>query len=446
MGWLKRAERDLRDEPDCLAHGFLALCQAFLTHGRGDDDAALVLAERATEAGQRFADRDLVALGIHAQGLIQVSAGRVREGLALLDEAMTSVLADELSAHYTGVIYCNVLETCLNLADLGRAGEWCEAARAWCESLPREAPFTGRCRVSRAQVASLRGAWSEAETEALRVSDDVVSDPTAVAMAFYETGEIRRRIGNVAGAEGSFARARELGLEPQPGLALLRLAQGKPEAAHRALGLAVGGETSNRPRRARLLSAQVEVAIAVGDLDTARSACGELEEIAEELETPALDAASAAASAGLRLAEGDTARALERARHACAIWHELQLPYEAARARMLYGRALREAGDEDGATLELRAALTAFERLGATTDAAEAASLLPDRGPLPKGLTAREVEVLRLVATGASNRDIAAALVLSEHTVARHLQNIFAKVGVSTRSAATAFAFEHGLA
>ena len=302
MGWLMRAERDLRDEPACVQHGFLVLAQAFVAHGGGDDDGALVLAERATEIGQRYADRDLVALGIHAQGLVQVSAGRIPEGLALLDEAMISVVAGELSPHFTGVIYCNVLETCLDLADLGRASEWNEAARAWCESLPHRAPFTARCRISRAQVANLRGAWSEAEMEALRVSEDAVFDPTAAARAFYETGEIRRRIGNLAGAEESFARAHEIGLEPQPGLALLRLAQGKAEAAHSALRLAVEGESENRQRRARLLAAQVEVAIAVDDLDTASSATGELEEIASELATPAL--AAAAAGSGSDAAAG----------------------------------------------------------------------------------------------------------------------------------------------
>ncbi|MGZ5306937.1 MAG: LuxR family transcriptional regulator, partial [Actinomycetota bacterium] len=294
MGWLMRAERDLREEPPSVAHGFLALCQAFLALGGGDEEAAPGLAERATEIGQRFSHRDLVALGIHVQGLIQVSAGRVAEGLALLDEAMISVVAGELSPHFTGVIYCNVLETCLNFADLRRASEWSEAARAWCESLPPEAPFSSRCRVSRAKVANLRGAWSEAETEALRVIEETPSDPNAAGDAFYETGEIRRRIGNIAGAEESFARAREIGVEPQPGLALLRLAQGKADAAHSALRLAVDGETSNRPRRARLLAAQVEVAIAAGELETAAGAAGELDGIAADLGTPALDAAAAA--------------------------------------------------------------------------------------------------------------------------------------------------------
>jgi hypothetical protein len=320
MGWLMRADRDLRDEPACFQHGFLALGHAFAARGGGDDVSAIAHAERATEIGQRFANRDLVALGIHAQGLVRVSSGQIPEGLALLDEAMISVVAGELSPRYTGIIYCNVLETCLDLADLARAAEWNEAARTWCESLPPQAPFSGRCRISRAQVANLRGAWSEAETEALLVSDNAVFDPNAAATAFYETGEIRRRIGNMAGAEESFSRAHEIGLEPQPGLALLRLAQGKAESAHSALRLAVDAETTNRTRRARLLAAQVEVAVAVDDVETATAAAAELEAIAVELETPALDAAAAAASAMVGLARGDVASALESGRHTSTIW------------------------------------------------------------------------------------------------------------------------------
>jgi DNA-binding CsgD family transcriptional regulator len=296
-------------------------------------------------------------------------------------------------------------------------------------------------------VARLRGEWSEAEAESTRASDELMGfNPMAAAGAFYETGEIRRRIGNVAGAEDAFARAHELGLEPQPGLALLRLAQGKAEAAHTALRLAITGESGGRLRRARLLAAQVDVALDLADLETARSASDELEAIARDFATPSLDAAAATARGALRLAEGDVPGALERLRHASATWQELRLPYEAARARKLYGVALRAAGDEEDARLELRAALAAFERLGAAPEGSEAAELLAGPTDLPRGLTPREAEVLRLVAAGKTNRAIAAELMISEHTVARHLQNMFAKLDVSSRSAATAFAFEHGLA
>jgi len=445
-GWLMRAQRHLRGRAECLQHGYLALCEGFVAHRRGELDAALAHAERATAIGQRFGDRDLVAMGIHGQGLALVAAGRVADGMALLDEAMTSVVAGELSRYFTGAVYCNVLAACLELGDLGRAGEWSEAARAWYEGLSPESPYPGLCRINRTEVAIALGAWSEAEAEATRASEELTFNPLAAGKAFYETGEVRRRMGNLAGAEQAFARAHGLGFEPQPGLALLRLAQGKAEAALAALRLALGGEAGNRLQRARLLSAQVEVALAADDLDTTRAASGELATIARDFGTPALEAEAAVADGALRLAEGDLPGALVRLRNACLTWQELRLPYEAARARLRYGVAVRQAGNEDDARLELRAALAAFQRLGAAGDAARAAELLGGRPRLPRGLTPREAEVLRLVATGKTNRDIAAELVLSEHTVARHLQNIFAKLDVSSRAAATAFAFEHDLA
>jgi DNA-binding CsgD family transcriptional regulator len=443
-GWLMRAQRLLRDHPERVQHGYLAAAESTLALARRESDEAVARAERATEVGLRFGDPDLVAMGIHLHGLGLIDAGRVAEGMALLDEAMTSVVAGELGTYFTGVVYCNVIAACLEVSDVGRLGEWNEAARQWCDSLPADAPFPTICRVNRAEAASLRGAWPEAEAEATRATREVQFNPRVAARAFYETGEIRRRIGNLAGAEEAFARAHELGLQPQPGLALLRLAQGKPDAALRALRAALADEPAGRPRRARLLAAQVETALAAGDLDTAGQAGRELDEIAGRLGTPALDAAAATARGALQLAEGDLPAALESLRTACATWQELRLPYETAQARRLYGTALRRAGSEEDALLELRAALAAFQRLGAAVDAARTAALLGGE-ELPRGLTAREAEVLRLVAAGKTNREVAAALVISEHTVARHVQNIFAKLDVSSRSAATAFAFEHGL-
>jgi ATP/maltotriose-dependent transcriptional regulator MalT len=445
-GWLMRAQRHVRGRPDCVQHGLVACVEANVARFSGELDQALALAEHATELGQRFGDRDLIAMGIHVQGTVLIAAGRVPEGLALLDEAMTSVVAGELTTRFTGVIYCNVLGACLELGDLGRAGEWNEAARAWSESLPPDTPYPGLCRIFRAELATLRGAWPEAEAEAWRASEELTFNPLAAAEAFYETGEIRRRTGNLVGAEEAFTRAHELGLDPQPGLALLRLTQGRTGAALAALRLAVTGWSSSRPRRARLLAAQVDVALAAGELDTARAASDELETIARDFPTPAMDATASAARGALQLAEGDGPAAIERLRHACSTWQELRLPYETARARMLYGAALRVAGDEEGARLELGAALAAFEHLGAAADAGTAAQLVAGRGGLPRGLTAREAGVLRLVAAGKTNREVAAELVISEHTVARHMQNIFAKLDVSSRAAATAFAFEHGLA
>jgi DNA-binding CsgD family transcriptional regulator len=446
-GWLMRAHRHLDGRPDSIEHGFLAVVEATVARFGGDLDQASELATHGAEIGRRLHDPDVIALAIHTSGLIAIAQGRETEGVAMLDEAMTAVVAGELSSFFTGVVYCNVIEACLELADVRRAGEWSEAARAWCESLPPESPYPGLCRINRAQVARLRGAWAEAEAEALRASEELMSfDPAAAASALYEAGEIRRRIGNDAGAEEAFARARELGVEPQPGLALLRLGQGKVEPAQTSLRLAVASGEGNSLRRARLLMAQVDVALAAHDPETARAARDELALIARDSGRPALSAAAASADATLRLAEADVSGALERARRAGSIWQELKLPYEAAHARLTYGLALRASGGEEDAGSELRAALATFERLGAAPDARRTADLLSTGRGLPRGLSLREAEVLRLLATGKTNREIAAALVISEHTVARHLQNMFVKLGVSSRSAATAFAFEHNLA
>ena len=446
MGWLMRAQRQLDDHEACVQHGFLALCQAAVAQHGGELEGALVLAERAHQIGRRFDNRDVIALALHVRGQVLISMGRIAEGLALLDEAMTSVITDELTPYFTGVLYCSVLDTCLDIADLGRASEWSHAAAIWCETLPQESPYPRRCRVTRAEVATLRGAWAEAEREALQASPDAVSDPMTAGRALYQSGEIRRRTGDLQAAEDAFSGAHGLGFEPQPGLALLRLAQGKPEAASTSLRMALGGEDAHSFRRVRLLSALVEIALASGDVAGANDASDELSTIAREIGTRALEATAATARGAVHLTEGASAESLEDLRRATAAWSELKLPYEAARARMLFGVALRNAGDAEGARLELHAARAAFERLGARPDAARALALIEEPSGMPAGLTAREIEVLRLVGTGMTNRDIAATLVISQHTVARHLQNIYAKLGVPTRAAATAFAFEHGLA
>ena len=447
MGWLARTRRHAADLPDCVELGYMAVLEATVLRYGGDFAAAGPLAERATEIGERFGDRDLLAMAIHTQGLILIAEGRVGEGVPLLDEAMASVVAGEVGDYYAGAVYCNVIAACLEIADVRRAAEWAEAARAWSESLPSESLWPGLCRVNRAQVASLRGDWSLAEAESMRATEQLMStNPPLAAEALYETGDVRRRRGDLAGAQAAFERAHELGFEPQPGLGLLRLAQGKIDAALTALRTAVAVPSDNRLRRARLQWALAEAALAAGDLDAARSAADELDAIVRGSNARVLEASAATVRGAVRGAEGDVPGSVMSLRHASGLWQELRLPYETARARMLYGLALRAAGDEDGARLELRAALSAFERLGAAGDAVKTSDLLAPPTALPNGLTPREAEVLRLVAAGKTNRDIAVELVISEHTVARHLQNMFVKLGVSSRSAATAFAFEHGLA
>lgn len=446
-GFLMRARRHAEAAPEGAEHGFLAMVEANVARSSGDPEQAIELADRAVSLGQRSADRDLVAMALHTKGLTLIDTGRVAEGLALLDEAMAAVVAGDLSPYFTGIIYCALIGACLELSDVRRASEWSDAARAWCESIPSSAPFQGMCRVNRAEVARLRGSWLQAEAEAVLASHELEHvDPGLAASALVQVGEIRRRMGDLTGAEEAFVRAQELGADTQPGLALLRLAQGKIDPARIVLHTALA--TERQPaRRVRLLEADVQAAIAGGALDEARASAEQLAAIASETDTPAFRASVAAATGAVHLAEGDLPAALEHLHRAIAAWQDLRLPYESARARVLYARALRAGGDEEGARVELRSALAAFERLGAVPDAESTARLLEaPPGGLPGGLTAREAEVLRLVAAGKTNRDIAVELVISEHTVARHLQNMFAKLGVSSRAAATAYAYEHGLA
>jgi len=445
-GWFARAQRHARSMPDCVELGWVALLEATVARFSGDLDGAIPLVERATDFGQRFGDRDLVGMAVHTHGMILVAMGRVGEGVAMLDEAMTSVIAGELSNYYTGAVYCNVIEACMSIADVGRAAEWSVAAQAWADSMPPSSPYPGICRINRAMIATLRGEWPEAEAQAVRAAEELSFSPSLHALALYEMGDVRRRLGDLAGAEEAFEHAHALGMEPQPGLALLRLAQGKVDAAIAALRIAASGGARTPLAASRLQWALVDAALAAGDLETARKAARDLREMTGAIDAPIVAASASTVEGSVRLAEGDVPGALAALRDACATWQDLKLPYEAARARMLYGLALRAAGDEDDARLELRVALTAFERLGAAADAVKASDLLAPPTALPRGLTPREAEVLRLVAAGKTNRDIAVELVISEHTVARHLQNMFGKLDVSSRSAATAFAYEHGLA
>lgn len=444
-GWLKRAQRCLADDPDCLETGFLALLESNVAEAEGDSKAGLAHARRGLKIGRALNSPDLIGMATQTIGGVLINTGNVAEGTSLLDEAMVAVLADEISPLYTGWIFCSALNQCIRIADLSRAIRWADAARDWCDKQAREMPYQGLCRLYRVEVTALRGAWDTAESDAARASEELLAfEPVLAAGAHYALGEIRLRRGDLAGAETSFLRAHELGRDPQPGLALLRLAQGKTAAAAAALRVSLAGGGGGLDR-ARLLAAKVDVAIEAGDLGSAEGAAGELAAIAAEANSTVLDAMTALATGAVHLARGDVDGAVYGARRAWVLYHDLKLPYETARAHTLLGEASRAAGDEERARLELVAARTAFEELDAKRDERRVTALLDNTAPAG-GLSARETEVLRLVATGKTNKQIAAELSLSEHTISRHLQNIFAKLGVSSRAAATAFAFDHGLA
>ena len=447
-GWLGRAQRLLdREGRDCVERGYLSLPLVFQRAAAGEWEAAVAIAADAAAIGERFGDRDLFALAGHEHGHILIRQGQVPDGLALLDEAMIAATDGELSPIVTGIVYCGVILACQEAWELRRAQEWTAALTSWCEQQPEMVAFTGRCLLHRAEVMQVRGAWHEALEEARRAvgRSAQANNPAAAGEACYRQGEVHRLRGRLAAAEESYREASRWGREPQPGLALLRLAQDDGAAAVSAIRR-VAAETTAPPRRARLLPAYVEIMLATGDLDEARRACAELEEIAASRGSAMLDATAASARGSVELAADAVPAALVALRRAWQAWQELEAPYEAARTRVLIGRACRALGDEEAAGLELEGARGAFEQLGAAPDVARVDALTARGAPADAhGLTARELEVLRLVAAGQSNREIAGALVISEHTVARHLQNMFAKLGVSSRTAAGAYAFEHGL-
>jgi DNA-binding CsgD family transcriptional regulator len=448
-GWFARGQRLLdREERDCVERGYLLIPVLLRAVHAGDWEAASATAADATEVAERFGDPDLLALAGHEQGHALIRQGRVEEGLRLVDEAMVAATAGELSPITTGLVYCSVIAYCHDLYELRRAREWTDALTQWCAQQPDMVAHTGVCLVHRAEILGLQGAWGDALEEARRARERCAEgtvNQRAVAEAVYLEGEVRRLQGEFGAAEEAYREASRYGREPQPGLALLRLAQGNEDAAAAAIRR-VMGETSDRLQRARLLPGYVEVMLAVGATEEAQSGCAELEEISSDLGSAVLGAMSAGARGTVALARGDARDAMVTLRRARRVWQELAVPYEEARVRVLVGLACRELGDEDTASLELEAARGIFARLGAPPDLARVESLSGGGASTgAHGLTPRELEVLRFVAAGETNRAIAAELVLSERTVDRHVSNILTKLGVSSRAGATAYAYEHEL-
>jgi ATP/maltotriose-dependent transcriptional regulator MalT len=447
-GWFGRASRLLEHErQECAEHGYLLISAAFQQLLAGDYPGARETLAQAAGIGARTGDADLVAFARYLQGRALVWEGRVGEGLALLDEAMVAVVAGELSPTVAGTVYCGMIEICQEIAELRRAQEWTEALTAWCGKQPDMVTFTGQCLVHRAEILQLHGAWPEAVQEAKRAGERFAhaADDYASGAAFYQQAELYRLSGDFTAAEDAYQQASQWGREPQPGLALLRLSQGKTDAAA-AASRRVVAETSERFRRAKLLPAQVEIMLAVGDLRAARDAANELTEIAGGYGTPALRAVADHARGAVLLADGDAQAALVALRGAWQVWRELQAPYEAARVRVLVGLACRQLGDQEAAAMEMDAARSVFAQLGAAPDLARLEALArSEAASKAHGLTERELQVLRLLATGKTNHAIATDLVLAEKTVHRHVSNIFTKLDVSSRAAATAYAYQHRL-
>lgn len=449
-GWFTRARQLLADrDSDCVEHGYLLVWTGIEQAFAGDHEQAdATFAEVRAIAG-RCGDLNLLAMAGHGRGRALIRSGRIAEGMAVLDEVMVAVTSGEVSPMVAGDVYCGVLEACREVLDLRRAREWTGALSRWCERQPDLVPNRGTCQVYRAEVMQFHGAWSDAFEEAQQACA-WLSLPVSTegpAEAFYRIGELHRLRGAYAEAEDAYRQASRLGRQPEPGLPLLRMAQGQLGAAHIALQRALDEET-DQARRAGLLDADIQVLLAQGDVAGARTRSDELRAIATALGAPLLRAQCLMAEGAALLAEHQPGAALSPLRRAWTEWQRLEAPYDAARVRLLIGCAYRELGDRESAAMELDAARWVFQQLGALPDLARLDALVSDSGSgdLPGGLTPRELDVLRLIAAGQTNKEIAAALVISEHTVARHVQNMLAKLDCASRASLAAFAVEHHLA
>lgn len=444
-GWTSRAEDLVAELGDVPERGWVEFLRMYRALGTGAYAEASAAADEATDVGRRHRDPDLIAMGLCSQGRLALYAGRVADGLRLLDESMVRVIAGETSPIVAGHVYCTAIEGCQEISDFGRVAEWTSALERWCAAQPGLLAFTGQCAVHRGQLMRLHGEWSAAldEFELATRRYEQIGSPDAAGLAAYEAGEVHRLRGEWDRADDAFRVAADHGYDPQPGLALLWLACGRSEAAFSAIDRLLA-EPGGPVQRCRLLPAAVDVLTVAGYVDRARDAATELTLLALPFGCVALDAMAAHASGAVELAAGDASGALPYLRKAHLLWTRAESPFERARVQALTGRALAALGDTESSRRELEAARSTFRQLGAQPAADEVAGLLAPP-TLPAGLTAREVEVLRLVASGRSNAQIAATLVLSEKTVARHLSNIFGKLDVGSRTAATAYAFEHGL-
>jgi DNA-binding CsgD family transcriptional regulator len=444
-GWVARAQRLLETESeDVVERGYLFIHEFFQHLGRGDFARAGETAVRIVNTGRRFTDHDLIALGLLTQGRMMIYSGRVPEGLALLDEAMVEISTAAVSPIIAGMVYCAMIEACQELSDFSRAASWTTALTTWCDVQPGLVPFTGQCSLHRGQIMRLHGAYDEALAEYALAQRryEMEGTPAPAGRALTEQGDVQRIRGRLDEAEAAYHQAAELGHEPQPGLALLWLARGRTAAAISAINRLLA-EAQGPVHRSWMLPAAVEVLVSAGRVDQARQHSDELAGIASSFGNAAVRAMARYAAATVHLASGQTEDALSNARGAARLWSQVGSPYESARARVLVARTLRELGDEDSATTEFAVARRTFADVGAEPAAHEIDQFLGRTRP--GGLTEREVEVLRLVAAGRSNHEIAGVLVLSQKTVERHLSNIFTKLDVPSRTAAAAYAHEHGL-
>lgn len=446
-GWMARARRLIEEhQQDCAEQGFLLVPEGLQYLRKGEAEAAHERFSKAAEIGKLFNNPDLVILGRLGRGQALIQQYKIAQGTTLFDEVMVAVVSDEISAIVAGIVYCAVIETCQKIYDLQRAQEWTAALSRWCESQPDLIPYRGQCLVRRAEIMQLHGEWPDAMNEVRRACDlTQTSGLPATGEAFYRQAELYRLQGKFLKAGKAYKQASKWGRNPQPGLALLQLAQKKTEAAKTAIRQ-VEDETQDRMDRSKILPAYVEIMLASAELQTAEDRADELSDIASELGAPFLQAIAARAQGSVLLANAKPGEALKKLRRSWSIFKNIESPYEAARTQVLIGRACQKLGDDNTAEMEFDASRRIFQQLGASPDLSKVDALtqktLSDK---THGLTSRELEVLCILATGKTNKDIADELFISERTVDRHVSNILSKLNVPSRAAATAFAYEHDL-
>jgi len=442
QGWFTRGDTLVREHAlEGAERGYLLIPLAFAALGQGGMERAIELFTEAEAVGRRSDDRDLVALARQSRGRVLIQVGRAEDGLRLLDETMVAITAGEVSDVTTGIVYCSVIEACKEMYDLRRAQEWTAALTRWCASQPGLVPFRGQCLVYRAELMRLHGAWPDAMQEAERARQALAN---GAGGALYEQAELHRLRGEYDRAEECLRAAGAQGHSTQPALPLLRLAQGRADVALSGIQRALD-ETRPPLERARLLPAYVEISLAAANISGARVAADELVRICASYGSTYLRAIAAHVDGAVRLAQGDATGAMRLLRGAWSAYREIEAPYEAARARELLGLACRAVGDAEAAEMELDAARAVYEELAAAPDIARLR-----RAPMPRpsggpALSPRELEIVALVSRGLTNAEIAADLVISEKTVARHMSNIFTKLELGSRAALTAYAYEHGL-
>jgi ATP/maltotriose-dependent transcriptional regulator MalT len=436
-----RGHRLVQDR-DCVERRYMLLAAATQLLHDGHAESAHGAATEAVVIGERFHDADLTAAARHLQGRAFIRQGQVAPGLKLLDETMLGVVAGELSPIMTGLMYCALIQACREVHEIRRAREWTFALSRWCEQQSEMVAFTGVCLVHRSEIMQFHGAWPEALAEACRACDRAQqSAGKPLGVALYQQAEIYRLRGEWAKADAGYRDASRLGYEPQPGLALLRLAQGRIDAASAAIRRLLLA-TADRLQRARLLPAYLDIMLAEGDVENSRDACQELQALAEAFDTDILRAVAEQAHGAFALGHGDPRAAIAPLRRAFELWERLEAPYEAARVRV--GQACQVLGDDEAAGLEFDAARSVFAQLGAQPDLARLdTTCAPTSRPGP--LTARELDVLRLIAAGHTNKGIAGELCLSHRTIDRHVSNILSKLDVPSRTAAIVYAYDHKL-